>query len=211
MLNSSKILFFGVTVFFAFANYSCSDEPYVTVEYSPVNYSLGEMPYDNLSEYNFFQGEIDYTNVKNSLLISKKNSITAKNISDIFLIENNGKILIKSNHKARKFDKPWGFYEILSETQGQKIKKLTIFGGECTSLQKHKFRSEHWIITQGVAKVTVEEDTFELSQNSSIFIPKGTKHRIENHNQENLCLLEIQTGVYLEEDDIIRFDDKYAR
>ncbi len=160
---------------------------------------------------NFFQGEIDYTNVKNSLLISKKNSITAKNISDIFLIENNGKILIQSNHKARKFDKPWGFYEILSETQGQKIKKLTIFGGECTSLQKHKFRSEHWIITQGVAKVTVEEDTFELSQNSSIFIPKGTKHRIENHNQENLCLLEIQTGVYLEEDDIIRFDDKYAR
>ena len=58
MLNSSKILFFGVTVFFAFANYSCSDEPYVTVEYSPVNYNLGEMPYDNLSEYNFFQGEM---------------------------------------------------------------------------------------------------------------------------------------------------------
>ena len=58
MINSSKILFFGVTVFFAFANYSCSDEPYVTVEYSPVNYNLGEMPYDNLSEYNFFQGEM---------------------------------------------------------------------------------------------------------------------------------------------------------
>ena len=58
MLNSSKILFFGVTVFFAFTNYSCSDEPYVAVEYSPVNYNLGEMPYDNLSEYNFFQGEM---------------------------------------------------------------------------------------------------------------------------------------------------------
>ena len=160
---------------------------------------------------NYFKGNISHSNVRNSLIVSQNQIITANNITDVFVVENNGEILIQSNQTSQKFDKPWGYYEILSRTSGQQIKKLTIFSGEATSLQSHQFRSEHWIITQGVAKVTVEKETFNLNQNDSIFIPQGSKHRIENSKHENLCLLEIQTGVYLEEDDITRFEDKYAR
>ena len=165
----------------------------------------------NTDNNNYFKGNISHSNVQNSLIISQNKSITANNITDVFVVENNGDILIQSNQISQKFDKPWGYYEILSKTPGQQIKKLTIFSGESTSLQTHQFRSEHWIITHGIAKVTVENEMFNLNQNDSIYIPKGSKHRIENFNHENLCLLEIQTGVYLEEDDITRFEDKYAR
>ena len=165
----------------------------------------------NTDNNNYFKGNISHSNVQNSLIISQNKSITANNITDVFVVENNGDILIQSNQISQKFDKPWGHYEILSKTPGQQIKKLTIFSGESTSLQTHQFRSEHWIITHGIAKVTVENEMFNLNQNDSIYIPKGSKHRIENFNHENLCLLEIQTGVYLEEDDITRFEDKYAR
>ena len=156
-------------------------------------------------------GLAEHGPVKGTMVIKPYGFQLWDNIKDVFVVENNGDILIQSNQISQKFDKPWGYYEILSKTPGQQIKKLTIFSGESTSLQTHQFRSEHWIITHGIAKVTVENEMFNLNQNDSIYIPKGSKHRIENFNHENLCLLEIQTGVYLEEDDITRFEDKYAR
>ena len=82
---------------------------------------------------------------------------------------------------------------------------------ERLSLQKHNHRAEHWIVVSGVAKVTCEDETFLLHKNESTYIPKGSKHSLENLEEEPLVLIEVQSGSYLREDDIERFEDKYGR
>ena len=83
--------------------------------------------------------------------------------------------------------------------------------GESLSLQLHNHRSEHWVVVRGVARVTIDENVFELKENQSCFIPEKTRHRLQNKKQFDLEIIEVQTGFYLEEDDILRFDDEYGR
>ena len=107
--------------------------------------------------------------------------------------------------------KPWGSYTILSEGENFKIKLIEILPGQRLSIQKHKDRDEHWTILEGVAKVINNKKDILLKKKESIFVSKGTLHRIENQTAEILRIAEVQYGQYLEEDDIERFADDYGR
>lgn len=107
--------------------------------------------------------------------------------------------------------RPWGWYESLIIKPGFQVKRLGVSCGSSLSLQSHKHRSEHWVVVRGVAVVTKGEDRLTLNSNESIYIPVGTKHRLENQGSEFLEIIEVQTGDYLGEDDIIRYEDIYNR
>ncbi len=107
--------------------------------------------------------------------------------------------------------RPWGMYQILIDVPGYKVKKIVVYPGNILSLQSHFHRAEHWIVTRGVAKVTRGEEEIILKENESIFIPSLTQHRIENPGKIDLEIIEVQTGSYLGEDDIVRIKDKYNR
>jgi mannose-1-phosphate guanylyltransferase/mannose-6-phosphate isomerase len=107
--------------------------------------------------------------------------------------------------------RPWGWFETLVLSDRFQVKRIVVHPGASLSLQSHVHRSEHWIVVAGTAKVTVNEDVRLLSENQSIYIPLGAIHRMENPGKVPMILIEVQTGVYLGEDDIIRYDDVYAR
>jgi mannose-1-phosphate guanylyltransferase len=107
--------------------------------------------------------------------------------------------------------RPWGTYTVLEETEGYKVKQITVRPKAKLSLQYHQHRSEHWIVVRGRASVTVGEKTFELKANESTFIPKQSPHRLENNHDEDLVIIEAQVGNYLGEDDIVRLLDDYQR
>ena len=108
-------------------------------------------------------------------------------------------------------NKPWGSYTVIENGKDYVVKKLIIKTNEKTSLQSHDFRSEHWIIVQGIAEVTINKETKTIRANENIFIPIKAKHRIANQHNEDLVIIEIWYGKRLEEKDIIRYDDKYNR
>ena len=146
-------------------------------------------------------------NTKNAILVTKKDSS--------YLLRDIMKILIKNNN-IEAFDdaiisRPWGLFENIKHEKGYKVKKLLVLPGEKISLQKHLKRSEHWVVIEGIATITKGNKKFLLKKNESTFIKKKEKHRIENNTKKNLILIEVQTGNYLEEDDIYRFEDKYNR
>jgi mannose-1-phosphate guanylyltransferase/mannose-6-phosphate isomerase len=107
--------------------------------------------------------------------------------------------------------RPWGWYESLTVGPRFQVKRIVVNPGAALSLQSHHHRSEHWIVVEGTAKVTVDERVELLSENQSIYIPLGAIHRMENPGRLPLTLIEVQTGAYLGEDDIIRYEDVYAR
>jgi mannose-6-phosphate isomerase len=107
--------------------------------------------------------------------------------------------------------RPWGSFTILEEGQGYKIKRIEVKSGHRLSLQMHHHRSEHWIVISGIAKVTRGEEEIMLSENQSTYVPRFTQHRLENPGKVPLVLIEVQNGEYLGEDDIVRFEDDYAR
>ena len=118
----------------------------------------------------------------------------------------------RSEHRYhRKVYRPWGHYEQVDSGEGFQVKRLTIRPGGQLSLQMHRHRAEHWVVVRGTAKVTRGEETFMLSENQSTYIPQGTRHRLENPTEEILDLIEVQSGDYLGEDDIVRFEDIYGR
>jgi mannose-1-phosphate guanylyltransferase len=111
----------------------------------------------------------------------------------------------------RTVHRPWGTYTVLEEGEGFKIKRLEVKPGARLSLQMHHHRSEHWVVVSGVAKVVNGERDIVINTNESTYIPAGEKHRLENVGLVNLVLIEVQSGAYLGEDDIVRFDDHYGR
>ncbi|MDO6591260.1 mannose-1-phosphate guanylyltransferase/mannose-6-phosphate isomerase [Loktanella sp. D2R18] len=120
----------------------------------------------------------------------------------------------KSAPQATCFPKdhrPWGWFESLATGDRFQVKRIVVKAGGALSLQSHHHRAEHWIVVQGTAKVTVGEDTQLLCENQSIYIPLGAIHRLENPGKLPMVLIEVQTGGYLGEDDIIRYEDIYAR
>ena len=107
--------------------------------------------------------------------------------------------------------RPWGWFETLALGDRFQVKRIVVKPGAALSLQSHMHRSEHWIVVSGTAKVTVEDSVRLLSENESVYIPLGSKHRMENPGKVPMVLIEVQTGAYLGEDDIIRYEDVYAR
>ena len=110
-----------------------------------------------------------------------------------------------------KIHRPWGTYEILDKGPGFQVKRLTVKAGESLSLQVHQHRAEHWIVVKGTASVTKGEITLTLEENESTFISQGEKHRLENTTKSDLEIIEVQSGSYFGEDDIVRIEDKYNR
>jgi len=181
---------------------------------------------------NVIKGDIITHNVKNSYIFSEKKLVSVSNLNNIVLIATNDVIMaaditksedIKNitnllRKKKRKelvehpiTQRPWGYFENLFSEKNYKVKKLYIYPGKKLSLQQHKKRSEHWIIVSGKARVTKNDKVFTLLPNQSTYIPKLTKHRLENNSQTPLIIIEIQTGSYFGEDDIKRFEDVYGR
>lgn len=107
--------------------------------------------------------------------------------------------------------RPWGAFTILEEGRGYKIKRIEVKPGHRLSLQMHHHRSEHWIVVSGTAKVTCGDRELMLGSNQSTYVPQCTNHRLENPGVIPLVLIEVQNGEYLGEDDIVRFQDDYAR
>ena len=108
-------------------------------------------------------------------------------------------------------EKPWGYFEVLLESESSKVKILSVDPGQKLSLQMHEHRSETWYVTQGIATVTKGNTTFNLQPGESVEIDQKERHRVQNSGNEVLEIIEIQTGTYFGEDDIIRFEDIYGR
>jgi len=111
----------------------------------------------------------------------------------------------------RKVQRPWGWYDSLEQGANFQVKRISVAPGASLSLQMHHRRAEHWVVVRGTARVTRGEEVLDLHVNESIFIPLGTKHRLQNFTQEPVEIIEVQCGDYLGEDDIVRFEDVYAR
>jgi mannose-1-phosphate guanylyltransferase/mannose-6-phosphate isomerase len=111
----------------------------------------------------------------------------------------------------REVFRPWGSYDSIDHGERFQVKRLTVKPGASMSLQMHHHRAEHWIVVAGTARITRGEETFLLEENQSTYIPLGTKHRIENPGKIPLHIIEVQSGTYLGEDDIVRFEDRYGR
>lgn len=107
--------------------------------------------------------------------------------------------------------RPWGSYRSILNCDGHQVKEIFVEPGQRLSLQSHHQRSEHWVVAQGPALVTVDENVHELVTGSHIFIPQGARHRLANPGTEKIKIIEIQIGDYLGEDDIIRYEDDYQR
>ena len=110
-----------------------------------------------------------------------------------------------------KDHRPWGWFESLAMGDCFQVKRISVKAGGALSLQSHKHRSEHWIVVEGVANVTINEEVRRINVGESIYVPLGAKHRLENPTDETMVLIEVQIGTYLGEDDIIRYEDVYAR
>ena len=120
----------------------------------------------------------------------------------------------KSRRQATDFPfdhRPWGMFESLVIGSRFQVKRIVVKPGAALSLQSHHHRSEHWIVVEGTARVTIDDDVRLVTENQSVYIPLGAKHRMENPGKVPMVLIEVQTGSYLGEDDIIRYEDVYAR
>jgi mannose-6-phosphate isomerase-like protein (cupin superfamily) len=117
-----------------------------------------------------------------------------------------------TGYKPREFDRrPWGTYEVLDEGELFKVKRIEVLPGKRLSYQKHAKRAEHWFVVSGIAKVTLDDEVIRVSAGNAIDIPIGAAHRVENDMTETLVFIEVQRGIYLGEDDIVRLHDDFGR
>lgn len=170
---------------------------------------------------------------KNIFIYSASDRLVATiGVEDLIIVENRDSILVQKRGRGEDVKKiveqlklgehkelvhnllvhrPWGKYEVLIDEEKHKVKKITVYPGEKLSLQSHAHRAEHWVVVQGEAKIVNADKEIILKNNESTFIPVNTKHRLMNDGEINLEIIEVQTGDYLGEDDIIRYDDVYQR
>lgn len=187
---------------------------------------------DKSGQNNVTHGDVTCTDTKNSLIYTERGSVLTLGVEDTIVVETPDALLVARRGREQELKKlvearraagrtdtehhrevhrPWGSYEQLDLGANFQVKKLRVLPGACLSLQKHKHRSEHWVVVKGEATVTKDEAVLTLKVNESIAIPVGTVHRLENKKNEILEVIEVQTGSYLGEDDIIRFSDHYGR
>ena len=181
---------------------------------------------------NVCEGDVVLDDVKNTFAYSSSRLVSATGVSDLIIIDTQDALLVtnvknahntkniinklkSSNRKEaefhRKVYRPWGHYDLIDVGIGFQAKRILVNPGAKLSLQKHNHRAEHWVVVRGTATITCGKETFKLSINQSTFIPLGEIHRLENNQETILEIIEIQTGDYLGEDDIIRLDDDYKR
>jgi mannose-1-phosphate guanylyltransferase len=182
---------------------------------------------DNVSE-----GDVFLEDVKNTYTYSSNRLVSVIGVSNLVIVDTQDALLVADKQQThnikkivarlnndkrsevdnhRKVFRPWGYYDLVDSGEGFQVKRIVVNSGAKLSLQKHKHRAEHWVVVKGVALVTCGDKVFELVENQSTYIPQGSLHRLENHQDIPLEIIEIQTGSYLGEDDIIRFEDDYQR
>ncbi|MGK0374033.1 MAG: mannose-1-phosphate guanylyltransferase/mannose-6-phosphate isomerase [Arenicella sp.] len=183
-------------------------------------------------DQNVLNGDVIVHDVRNSLIISDKKLVAAIGLDNIVLVESDDAILISTMDRVkdvgslvteikrrkrpeaeihRKVYRPWGHYDSIESGEGFQVKRLVVKPGQKLSLQLHHHRAEHWVVVSGVADVTNGERDFKLNVNQSTYIPIGVKHSLANFGAEDLEIIEVQSGSYLGEDDIVRFEDVYGR
>ena len=144
---------------------------------------------------------------KDAVLVSDRSSVDAVGNIVARLADSGREEEAQSSRQYR----PWGWFETVDIDIGFKVKRIVVNPGKKLSLQRHSKRAEHWVVVDGTARVVRDDETFELQANQSTYIAIGQKHRLENAGQSPLQMIEVQTGLYLEEDDIERFDDDFGR
>ncbi|MEI7431939.1 MAG: mannose-1-phosphate guanylyltransferase/mannose-6-phosphate isomerase [Betaproteobacteria bacterium] len=181
---------------------------------------------------NTVQGDVLAINTQNSVIYSDGRLVATVGVSDLVVVATKDAVLVADKFNAQAVKKvvealknnsrpetefqhivhrPWGNYEGLAQAPRYQVKRIMVKAGASLSLQKHHHRAEHWVVVKGTAKIVRGEETLLLSENQSTYIPLGVVHRLENPGCIDLELVEIQSGSYLGEDDIVRFEDNYGR
>ncbi|MEM6624829.1 MAG: mannose-1-phosphate guanylyltransferase/mannose-6-phosphate isomerase [Pseudomonadota bacterium] len=162
-------------------------------------------------------GEIELVGIglKNTVAVAMRDAVLVADVSESQNVKQAVQVLKDRGVKqAQQFPvdhRPWGWFETLILADRFQVKRIHVHPGAALSLQSHHHRSEHWIVVQGTARVTVDDSVELLTENQSVYIPVGSRHRLENPGKVPMVLIEVQTGPYLGEDDIIRYEDNYAR
>jgi mannose-1-phosphate guanylyltransferase/mannose-6-phosphate isomerase len=181
---------------------------------------------------NVVMGDVIVDDTENCYIRSEDRLIAAVGLRDTVIVETDDAVLVASIDKAQDVKaivdklkakgrtehrshsvvhRPWGTYQTIDLGNGFQVKRITVKPGAKLSLQKHAKRAEHWVVVNGTAVVTRNDETFVLERNSATYIPIGAVHRLENSGEDLLELIEVQSGSYLGEDDIVRLEDTYGR
>ena len=181
---------------------------------------------------NVTQGDVLLQDCSDTLALSEGRLLACVGVSDLVVVETADAILVAHKDRTqdvkkivdrlkqqgrsegavhRKVYRPWGSYDSVDAGERFQVKRIVVKPGAALSLQMHHHRAEHWIVVSGTARVTRGEESFLLSENESTYIPLGTRHRLENPGRVALEMIEVQSGAYLGEDDIVRFEDVYGR
>jgi len=187
---------------------------------------------DQDEEGNVISGDVLLSNTQNSYIHASSRLVGTAGIDDLIVVETADAVLVaKKNHSQaiknlvaklesnqreeknlhRKVARPWGWYDSVDEGERFKVKRICVKPGASLSLQMHHHRAEHWIVVKGVAQITNGDQIVTLTENQSTYIPKGQTHRLSNPGKFPLEIIEVQSGSYLGEDDIVRFEDNYGR
>jgi mannose-1-phosphate guanylyltransferase/mannose-6-phosphate isomerase len=191
-------------------------------------WQLGEKDADS----NVSRGDVMTVATRDTLAISQSRLVVLVGIESAVVVETPDAVLVASRDNMqqvkevvarlkrdkrpeadahRKVHRPWGYYDSIDAGNRFQVKRIVVNPGAALSLQMHHHRAEHWVIVRGTARVTRGEETFLVSENESTYIPIGTRHRLENPGKVPLEMIEVQSGTYLGEDDIVRFEDTYGR
>jgi len=181
---------------------------------------------------NVLDGDAFVHDARDNLLIARHRMLAAIGVENLIVVETPDAVLVATKERAQdvkavtqflqreqrneyrhhqRVHRPWGSYESIGQGPRYQVKRLIVKPGESLSLQMHHHRAEHWIVVSGTARVTCDERSFLLTENQSTYIPVGSSHRLENPGTIVLELIEVQSGTYLGEDDIVRFEDRYNR
>ena len=181
---------------------------------------------------NVLRGDTHVVDTRDSLVLASDRLVACIGLEDAVVVDTPDAVLVAHRDRMeqvkevvawlkaakrseaeshRKVFRPWGWYDTIDSGPRFQVKRIVVTPGASLSLQMHHHRAEHWIVVTGTARVTRGEEVFVLSENQSTYIPLGTKHRLQNPGKVPLEMIEVQSGPYLGEDDIVRFDDTYGR
>ncbi len=181
---------------------------------------------------NSVHGDVLCHDAKNNFIMGEHKLVCAVGVDDLIIVETKDAVLVAKKDKSQNVKeiveqlkasnreeahfhrvvyRPWGCFDSVEEGERFKVKRISVKPGAKLSLQMHHHRAEHWVVVSGTAKVQRDDETLLLTENESIYLHVGQKHSLENPGQLPLEIIEIQTGSYLGEDDIVRFEDKYGR
>jgi mannose-1-phosphate guanylyltransferase/mannose-6-phosphate isomerase len=181
---------------------------------------------------NAFRGDVVAYNCTDSYISAQNRLVAAVGLKDIVVVEDKDSVLVTPKDQSqdvkelveelrrrgreetklhRQVFRPWGSYDSIDSEDGFQVKRLIVKPGAVLSLQKHARRAEHWVVVKGTARITRDDEVFDLGVNESTYIPIGAVHRIANPGDEPVHIIEVQCGDYLGEDDIVRLEDNYGR